>query len=643
MKKAITLKLCFVIAISLLLTVLMSYYLQLKSAKEAMYENSLLQNKQIAEILERNDAEVEALKESLREDYIIRAKAAAYLIQNNPEVNGNLEEIRKIASLLQIDELHLFDTEGTLFSGTEPKYYGYTFNSGEQMRYFLPLLDDYTMELFQDVTPNTAESKQMQYGAVWREDRQGIIQIGMEPIRLLEAMKKNELSHLFTMLTVENGITAFATDPETGLILGATNAALVNSDLEQLGITQRGEQLLNGIISGEQQGKKSYYVLQKAGDVLIGVGSTYESVFNSIPSNMVFVVLSLCVISAIMILLIVKMLDRYIIHGMNGIITGMRRIADGDLDACVNVSDTKEFVELSGNINYMVKRILEITGKLSLVFQNVNIPIAVYEYSLDMKRVLATNKIGEILHLTDQDIHKVLSDRELFCEKIRELWENPFDKDRDIYLLDIGDIHYIKIKSYREGHKTLGVLVDVTDEIVEKKQIEFERDYDPLTGLFSRRAFFREMARIFMSRECAKTAMVMMLDLDNLKYVNDSWGHENGDRLLQKTAELLNGCKAPHKLVSRLSGDEFVLIIYGVDASDDLDIYLEQLCADIKEAAIEMCDGESVQVRLSGGYVIYPEVDAGYREILHLADQTMYQVKKNGKGYIEKYCNHKVT
>ena len=74
---------------------------------------------------------------------------------------------------MQVDELHLFDTKGKLFSGSVPKYYNYTFESGEQMKFFLPMLKDKSMQLCQEVTPNTAENKLMQYIAVWREDQKG--------------------------------------------------------------------------------------------------------------------------------------------------------------------------------------------------------------------------------------------------------------------------------------------------------------------------------------------------------------------------------------------------------------------------------------------------------------------------------------
>ena len=166
MKKAITFRLCVVIITAMVMTALLGYYLQTKSAKEAMRTNSEIRFNQVSEVLKRNDTEIAELRENLKEDYFIRAKAAAYIVQNQPDVVKDLEEMRKIASLLQVDELHLFDMEGRLYAGSEPKYYDYTFRSGEQMQFFLPMLDDVDLQLCQDVTPNTAEGKMMQYVAV---------------------------------------------------------------------------------------------------------------------------------------------------------------------------------------------------------------------------------------------------------------------------------------------------------------------------------------------------------------------------------------------------------------------------------------------------------------------------------------------
>lgn len=236
MKKAITFRLCAVIITAMVMMAILGYYLQTKSAKEAMRTNSELRFNQVSEVLERNDTEIGELRENLKEDYFIRAKAAAYIVQKQPEVADDLEEMGKIASLLRVDELHLFDKKGRLYAGSEPKYYDYTFQSGEQMRYFLPMLDDYTLQLCQDVTPNTAEGKMMQYVAVWREDHEGIVQIGMEPARLMAAMEKNELSYVFSMMTTESGVTIFAVDRETGTIVGSTGDIPAGTAAEALGL-----------------------------------------------------------------------------------------------------------------------------------------------------------------------------------------------------------------------------------------------------------------------------------------------------------------------------------------------------------------------------------------------------------------------
>ena len=642
MKKNIAIRLCIVIIVSMFVAAFLSYILQIKSAKSAMHNNFMLRIDQIEQILENNDADIEKLKENLQEDYFIRAKAAAYIIQNHPEVIDDLEEIRKIAALLQVDELHLFDTEGTLFAGSEPKYYNYTFESGEQMQFFLPMLDDYSLQLCQDITPNTAESKLMQYIAVWREDHQGIVQIGMEPVRLLEAMEKNELSHIFTIMTTDQGVTIFAADPESGEILGATNDDLLGQNVALLGIGS-GDLAGVPIEEGEEidivlEGEKNYCVLRRVGHVLVGVSSTYQRMYQNLPGIMVLVIFSLTVLSVVIIILILRMLDRYIIHGIYEMMEGMKRIAGGDLDTHIQVDNSPEFIQLSSSINHMVESLLETTGKLSLVFQNVNIPIAVYEYNMDMRRVQATSRFGDILMLSEEQQREALEDRDAFIRLIQSICDRPFPEEKDVYVLKGEEgLRYVRIKSYKEEQSVLGIVVDMSEEIAEKQKITRERDVDLLTELLSRRAFFSEMDRLFSHPETLKTAVLLMADLDNLKYVNDNWGHEYGDLLLKTAAGVLAGCQAPGKVAGRLSGDEFVLLLYGAETKEELRGYLDQLYHNLQETYIQMPNQEMVPVRLSGGYIFYPDDSQDYAEMLRLADQTMYLVKRGDKGYFEEY------
>lgn len=637
MKKIISLRLCLVIAFSMLAATLLSGHLQMKSSKEAMYNTSSIMINEVSQIVNGNDIELEQLKKNLKEDYFIRAKAVAYIIQNNPEFIGSQSEMKKIATLLQVDELHLFNEDGLLYAGSEPKYFNFTFNSGEQMQFFLPLLEDYSLQLCQEVTPNTAESKLMQYLALWSEDRKNIIQIGMEPIRLLEAMQKNELSYIFKMMTVEDGITIFAVDPIGGTILGSTDPTISGNNITDMGIDPAEISLYEKGHTAQDSENKNYCVAKPVGNMLVGVSYTYQKLYQNVPGNMALVVTSLFLLSIVIIMLLLRMLDNHVIFGIHEMLNGMHKISDGDLDYRVEVIDTPEFVQLSKGINSMVASLLETTGKLSLVFQNVNIEIAVFEYTPDMKRVQATSKIGNLLMLSERELLEALSDHEIFAKIIQKIRENPFKNEKDIYVHKTESLRYLKIKTYREKRSTFGIIVDVTEEVLEKQCIESERDIDFLTETLNRRAFFSEMSKLFPQCETPKIAALLMIDLDNLKYVNDTWGHKYGDQLLIKTADLLKSCIAPNKLVSRLSGDEFVLTIYGADTAEELQGYIDDLYATISSSSIDIPNGETTPIRMSGGYVFYSETMSDYNEMLRLADQTMYKVKRGTKGQFVQY------
>ncbi|MEG0972006.1 MAG: diguanylate cyclase [Lachnospiraceae bacterium] len=633
MKRIITKRLISVIMSSMVLIALISSYFQIKVAQETAATNSLLRIGQIRQILRNNDEEITTLKENLREDYFIRAKAAAYIIQANPEMAKDLGALRKIAELLQVDELHLFDKEGRLYSGTNPKHYNYTFHSGEQMEYFLPMLEDYDLQLCQDIMPNTVEQKLMQYTAVWRQDLRGIVQIGMEPVRLLEALEKNELSHIFTLVTTDKDNTLFAADSQTGEILGATCPEMIGQNVRDYGIdlgfaTGSGTPQ-NWNISVDEM--KSHCITDVEGNYLIGVSLPYQTIYHGILSNIALIVCSLAILASAVIVLIIRMLNRYIIRGMHQINRDLEKIGAGDLDFRLAVTDVPEFHILSDNINQMVESLLQSTSKLSLVFQNVNIPIAVYEYNEDMRRVLATSKIGEILGITDAELCDILNDPSAFKHRIEQLCHEAVWQDGDIYRLGEQEERYVRVRSYEENRKTFGILVDVTDEVLEKQQIQYERDVDLLTKLCSRRAFFSEMDDLFLDAGALGIKAMLMMDVDNLKQMNDGWGHEYGDKLLENTAQILARCRAPYKLTARLSGDEFVMFVYQLESQDALKQYLEQMHSDMQATKIVLPDGSSLPVSFSCGYVMFDDTK-DYHAVLKLADETMYQAKKHHKG-----------
>lgn len=78
---------------------------------------------------------------------------------------------------------------------------------------------------------------------------------------------------------------------------------------------------------------------------------------------------------------------------------------------------------------------------------------------------------------------------------------------------------FIRIEAFERGHSTLGMIVDVTNDILEKRKIKQERDVDLLTGLYSRRAFYSKLEGLFADPHGLEHAMMLMADADNLKQV----------------------------------------------------------------------------------------------------------------------------
>lgn len=170
----------------------------------------------------------------------------------------------------------------------------------------------------------------------------------------------------------------------------------------------------------------------------------------------------------------------------------------------------------------------------------------------------------------------------------------------------------------------------------ERLQAEYERNYDILTTLMNRRAFSEIMENKLKHPSVMKVAALLMLDLDNLKFINDSYGHDWGDTYLKNMAESLKRIKWEKKITARLSGDEFIVLLYGADTQDELRKEFDQLYIDMNTFKMELPDGECVNVRASGGVAWYPIDSTEYSTLMRYADFAMYQVKNTSKGkYLE--------
>ena len=157
---------------------------------------------------------------------------------------------------------------------------------------------------------------------------------------------------------------------------------------------------------------------------------------------------------------------------------------------------------------------------------------------------------------------------------------------------------------------------------------------DPLTGLLNRRAFREEVLRHTdrADREGVPSTL-MFVDLDHFKAVNDRLGHEAGDRVLVRTAELLRDTVRPADLVARLGGDEFALWLSGADHMTAAE-RAESLRVDLPNALDEIVGGVPPRITLSMGIATRRTgSDEDIDGLIRRADEAMYEAKRNGRGH----------
>lgn len=197
-------------------------YIKICKCKECATTSNVLLDRVIA-VLDKNESSEERFVKSLKDDYIVRAKAISYIVDAKPEVEYDIDELQKIASLMSVDKIHFIDETGTIYSGSIPKYFGYSFDSGAHMAFFKQILNNYDLTLCQDVTLNTAEAKEMMYAITWNESKTHMVQVGITPKRLLKELKQNQISNVVADMPVYKGMEIYVVNSKTKIIEGATD------------------------------------------------------------------------------------------------------------------------------------------------------------------------------------------------------------------------------------------------------------------------------------------------------------------------------------------------------------------------------------------------------------------------------------
>lgn len=269
-----------------------------------------------------------------------------------------------------------------------------------------------------------------------------------------------------------------------------------------------------------------------------------------------------------------------------------------------------------------------------------------FEYDLEADLMMFGDKFKEIFDNSpiirkfmatqsswDSLIH--VEDREIFKEYMYNLRSGQEMIESEFRIMDHSKKYIwcqIKGKTIYDYEKkplrVIGKMVNIDIQKRELINLENKAKRDPLTGVFNKNTTKEIIDQYIMDHTMGKH-MFMIVDIDNFKYVNDNFGHLQGDKILSFVINQVKKYFSKGEVIGRIGGDEFAVFIGDVDNGDAIISKAESLqqvlCASFQE------NGQELSISGSIGIALYPNDGTCYNELLNCADKALYEVKGRGK------------
>ena len=307
----------------------------------------------------------------------------------------------------------------------------------------------------------------------------------------------------------------------------------------------------------------------------------------------------------------------------------------------LSLTGIRELDQFSTAITTLSRDILMTSTKFLRIMDMASVELGGYEIRFDTGSVYFTDNFFSMLGVNSEE-STVLTPVQ-FQEQLQSFTAScPHTSSPSggrVYRIvrPNGETRYLRMEVRQEGQAQFGLIEDVTMTTFERLRIEHERDYDTLTGLYNRQAFQRESESLFSEPKQLKHAALLMLDMDNLKYTNDTYGHDWGDQYIRQAGRCFADYTPKDTLCARISGDEFHLLFYGYESQDEIRKVLTNLREQLHQQSLPLPDGKVLHLSISGGIAWYPEDGTQLDILKKYADFAMYQIKHSRKGALGEF------
>ena len=315
-------------------------------------------------------------------------------------------------------------------------------------------------------------------------------------------------------------------------------------------------------------------------------------------------------------------------------------------------SNIYEIDEMTDAITQLQIDVQGFSSQVSKMISVADVGVGTFMYDRADDSVFVGQSLIKVLRLNMPQDKDVVMSRKEFLDSITNPEANAaiaagMDTTGDKAWKDYSEVYeitrprgeplWMRLSYIYSSNTAIGIVQDVTENVLEKQRIEHERDHDSLTGLLNRHAYYQRIDELFHDKSKLKITAFVMLDLDNLKFVNDTYGHDFGDDYIKTAATTLKQFQNYGGIVSRISGDEFNICLPGFSSREEAMEIIEGVHKALLKNSCLLADGSHFKLRASAGVAWYPDDADSYEMLMKFADFAMYTIKHSTKGEVAEF------
>lgn len=302
--------------------------------------------------------------------------------------------------------------------------------------------------------------------------------------------------------------------------------------------------------------------------------------------------------------------------------------------------DTTGAVEIDAiydELNVMTSKLERSYARYALAMEAAGENLGSFEYQYGKDVVTVSPSIRHILNLSDDCFIEENTMKIENWMMINTCLQPVEGLEGYLYQDQNQNIRYVSVRTKEEAGGIFGVLIDKTEEYMKISRLQYLSEHDHLTGLFNGEYFRKEGQKLLgvtgWKRGKKTVQAVVYCDLDNLKHVNDCYGHQGGDWYLCGMADWMRTViDKENAIAARMSGDEFAILFYGYDCQEEIVEHMQNAYENRKKIMLP----NEVEVTLSAsiGISFHMGNNGDMEQLLRRADEAMYQQKRSAKNGI---------